>query len=374
MLARFPIIAAAILALTGPALAGADFRSGQDVRLVAPLSDDLVAAGHSVAVDAPVDGDVIAAGLELRITAPVGGDALVAGFDLSVKGPVAGDLAAAAFDLSIHSDIAGDALLTGAEVQVRPGAHVAGDLTASGSEVTLSGRVDGDTILRGDHVIVEGTVAGDLDVTANVLELKPGASVLGDLRHTGPVAVEVPEGVSVGGTVRYHHENALEEGPTILGTLGKAVALFLLGVGVLWLLPGPVTRAADGLRRHPLRHFLLGAAILMLSPPLLGLLMVSVVGIPLGLLLIGLWLFCLPLGLAISGFGLALSIRRGATVRPGTEAGMLMRRYAMAVLALALLSLLPLAGWGLLAMAAALGLGALTDTLFRGRRGRLAAG
>lgn len=373
MFARFILIAAALLPLSATAASGADFLSGDDVRLVAPLSDDLVAAGHSVSVDAPVEGDVVAAGLDLRITAPVGGDALIAGFDLSVKGPVAGDLAAAAFDLSVQGNVAGDAVLTGAEVHLRPGARVAGDLKARGSEVTLSGRVDGDAILRGDHVIVEGRIAGDLDVTANLLELKPGAQVTGDLRHTGPVAVEVPDGANVGGTVRYHHENAVDDGPTILGTLGKAVALFLLGVGVLWLLPGPVTRAADGLRRHPLRHFLLGAAILLLSPPLLALLMVSVVGIPLGLLLLGLWLFCLPLGLAVSGFGMALSLRRGIT-RPGTEAGMLMRRYAVAVVALALLSLVPLAGWAVLVTAAALGLGALADTLVRGRRGGLVAG
>ncbi|MFY8093369.1 MAG: hypothetical protein ACOVN0_07805 [Niveispirillum sp.] len=374
MLARFIFIAAALLSLSGMAARAADVQSGDDVRLIAPLSDDLVAMGHSVSVDAPVDGDVVAAGLELRIAAPVAGDALVAGFDLAVKGPVAGDLAAAAFDLSVYSDIAGDALLTGAEVQLRRGAHVAGDLNASGREVTLSGRVDGNAVLRGDHVVIEGRIAGDLDVTANSLELRPGAQVLGDLCHTGPKAVEVPNGVNVAGTVRYYHETTAEEGPTILGTLGKAVALFLLGVSVLWLLPGPVTRAADGLRRHPLRHFLLGAAILLLSPPLLALLMVSVVGIPLGVLLLGLWLFCLPLGLAVSGFGLALSIRRGTNVRPGTEAGMLMRRYAVSVLALALLSLLPLAGWAVLAVAAALGLGALADTLMRGRRGGLAAG
>lgn len=374
MLARIPIIAATILALTGPVLAGTDFRSGEDVRLVAPLNDDLMAVGHSVSVDAPVDGDVVAAGLELRITAPVGGDVLVTGVDLSVKGPVAGDLAAAAFDLSLHSDIAGDALLTGTEIHLRPGARVAGDLTASGSEVILSGRVDGDAILRGDHVIVEGPIAGDLDVTANLLELKPGAQVLGDLHHTGPKAVEVPDGVKIGGTVRYRHESAVDKGPSMLAALGRAAALFLLGVGALWLLPGPVTRAADGLRRHPLRHFLLGMVVLLLPPPLLALLMVSVVGIPLGLLMLGLWLLCLPLGLAIAGFGMALAVRRRAAVRPGAEAGLLMRRYAVAVLALTLLSLLPVAGWAALAIATALGLGALVETLLRGRRGGLAVG
>ncbi|OYQ32618.1 hypothetical protein CHU95_17735 [Niveispirillum lacus] len=372
MFARLLCIAAVLLSLSGMP-AHADILSGDDVRVMAPAADDLVAAGHSVAVDAPVDGDVVAAGLELRITAPVSGDALLAGFSLSVKGPVAGDLAAAAFELSLHSDIAGDVLLTGVEVNLRPEARVAGDLTIRGSDLSVAGQVDGDAVLRGDHVSVQGRIAGDLEVTASRLELKPGTQILGDLRHTGPMPVAVPEGVIIAGTVQYHPDVVLDGGPTFLGTTGKAVALFLLGVGVLWLLPGPVTRAADGIRRHPLRHFLLGAALLLLSPPLLALLMVSVVGIPLGLLLLVLWLFCLPLGLAVAGFGLALGLRRGPP-RPGAEAGMLIRHYALTVVVLVLLSLLPLAGWAVLAIAAALGLGALADTLVRGRRGGLAVG
>lgn len=371
MVARLLLLAALGLILAGPARAGAELRSGKDVRLILPLAGDLVAAGRSVSLDASVDGDVAAAGLDLRVTAPVSGDAMLAAIDMTLKAPIAGDLLAAALNLEISGRVAGDATLTGAEIRLTRGAHVAGDLAASGSEITLEGDVEGDATLSGDSVTVAGAIAGDLDVTATMLDLRPGTRILGDLRHTGPQPVEVPHGVSVGGTVRYHHRAAAGDGPTIAGAVGRGLALFLLGMGTLWLLPGPVTRAGLDMRRHPLRHLLLGAAILLLSPPLAALLMVSIIGIPLGMLLLGLYLLAIPVGIAVTGMGLAMAMRRGPT---RTDAAALLRRYALAVVGLTLLSLAPAAGWAVVILAAALGLGALADDLLRGRRRGLAAG
>lgn len=374
MFARTLIQATLLLTLCGPAWAGAELQTGAEIRLIAPVTDDLVAAGRSVSVDAPVAGDVVAAGLDLRITAPISGDALLAGFDVAVKGAIEGDLAAIGFDLSLLSDVAGDALLNAAELTIGPTAHIAGDLVANGGEVTLSGQVGGDAHLTGDRVIVAGQVAGDLEVTSGMLELRPGAAIQGDLRHNGPMAVEVPAGVEIGGTVRHHFQSAPEGGPTILGSLGKALALFLLGVALLWLLPGPVLRAADTMPRHPLRHLLLGGAILLLSPILLGLLMVSVIGIPLGVLMLGLWLLALPVGIVITAFALAVNIRRRELGREREAAAPLLRRYALAALIMAALPLVPVAGLCALTLIAAIGIGALAENLRHGRRGGLAAG
>lgn len=374
MFARVLIHPTLLLTLCGPAWAGAELQTGGEIRLIAPVSDGLVAAGCSVSVDAPVAGDVVAAGLDLRTTAPISGDALLAGFDLALKGPVGGDLAAIGFDLSLLSDVAGDAFLNAGELTIDPTARIAGDLVADGGEVTLSGQVEGDAHLTGDRVIVAGRVGGDLEVTSGMLELRPGATILGDLRHNGPMAVEVPAGVEIGGTVRHHYQSAPDDGPTILGSLGKALALFLLGVALLWLLPGPVLRAADAMPRHPLRHLLLGGAILLLSPVLLGLLMISVIGIPLGVLMLGLWLLALPVGIVVTGFAVAVKVRQRGLGMEREAAAALLRRYAVAAVVMAALPLVPIAGLFALTLMAAMGVGALAENLRHGRRGGLAVG
>lgn len=372
MLTRFLLIVPFLLALSTPAQGGAIFKSGNDIRVDQPLDEDLIAAGHGLTISAAIDGDIIAAALNMRIDAPVTGDTVLAALELDMTAPVAGDLLAVGYDINLAGMVAGDARLSGAEMKLTRTARVGGDLVASGGEILLEGDVAGDVQLSGDHVVVAGTISGDLDVDSGHLELLPGARIMGDVRHTGPTAMEVPAGVTVSGTMRFHHRAETGEGPTLSGTLGRALALFLPGLAVLWLWPAQVARARLEMGRRAGRHLAVGLALLIMAPPTILLLMVSLVGIPVGLLLLGLYLLAIPVGLAFAGLALADGLRRGPPVVPFDAAGLL-RRYAVVALLAALLSLLPVAGPIILTLAAALGLGTLAAGLMGRRRSGLTA-
>lgn len=371
MLTRHFLIVPLLLALSAPAQAGAIFQSGNDVRVDKPLDDDLIAAGHGLTVSAAIDGDIIAAALNMRIDGPATGDAVLAALELDVTAPVAGDLLAVGYDINLAGTVAGDARLSGSEVRLARTSRVGGDLVISGGEIQLDGNVAGDVQLSGDHVVVTGTIAGDLEVDSENLELLPGARILGDVRHTGPTAMEVPAGVSVSGTMRFHHRAETAAGPTVPGTLGRALALFLPGLAVLWLWPAQLMRARQEMGRRAGLHLAAGLALLILAPPAILLLMISLVGIPVGMLLLGLYLLAAPMGLAFMGLVLADWLRRGPPSVPFDAAGLL-RRYALVALVAALLSLLPVAGPIILILAAALGLGTLAAGLAGRRRAGLA--
>lgn len=144
-------------------------------------------------------------------------------------------------------------------------------------------------------------------------------------------------------------------------------ALFILGLAVLWLFPTLVTRSSAAIRNNPLGRMLVGFALMIMVPPLAILLMFSVIGLPLGLLLGGLYVLAFPLGLALAALGLAES-RRGRNRSEGAPSRVL-GRFALVTLAFALISLVPYAGaLGLLA-AVALGLGATASAVLEARRG-----
>jgi hypothetical protein len=128
-----------------------------------------------------------------------------------------------------------------------------------------------------------------------------------------------------------------------------------------------VARARLDIGRRAGRPLLAGLALLLLAPPAILLLMVSLVGIPVGLLLLGLYLLAVPFGLALVGLALADAGRRSATP-DRLQAAALLRRYALVCLGAALLSLIPVAGPMLLALAAALGLGLLIIGVIGRRR------
>jgi cytoskeletal protein CcmA (bactofilin family) len=346
----------------------AEFRNGEDVHITTPVDDSLFAAGSKLVVAAPVDGDLIGAGFDLDLKAPVSGDAILAGFNLRLMAPVGGDLLAVAADLDINGMIGGDARVTAAEVKMGRAATIGGDFTASGGEINLEGRVAGNAQLAAEKVTISGTIAGNLDVAAVELDLRPGARVMGNIRHTGPQSVPVPDGVSVGGTVEFRSQETVgTEGASLTTLLGTMAALFILGLAVLWLFPTLVMRSSAAIRNNPLGRMLVGFGLMLAVPPLAILLMFSVIGLPLGLFLGGLYLLAFPLGLALAALGLAES-RKGR----GRQEGAPMRvlgRFALVTLALALVALIPYAGVVGLLAAVALGLGAMAAAVLEARRG-----
>lgn len=357
------------LALAPPADA-AEFRSGQTVEVSGAVSDTLFAAGQSVAMPAAIDGTVFVAGMQVDLTGAVSGDAMLAGYHVHVSGAVAKDVMAVAGEFILDGRVAGDVRVASPTVRLERSGTVAGDLAATGEEVVLAGTVAGDAQLAGARVVVSGTVNGTLDVAAAELRLEPGARILGNIRHAGPRTVEVPAGVTVGGTVQYREDDShVDTGPTLLETLGEALALFLLGLVALWLFPGLVARASQDLRLRPGHSFGVGLAALLLAPLLAVLLMVTLVGIPLGLLLLGLYLVSLPLGLAVAGFGLAeWAARRRGLVPQGKDQPM--KRFALFAVLLTLVGLVPVVGGLALGVATCLGLGALVAQVLAGRRTR----
>lgn len=355
------------LGLAGPADA-TEFRSGDTVRAAGTLESDLFIAGRTVGIDAAVNGNLFAAGWNVAQVGAINDDALVAGFEVALDGPVAGDLMAIAVTLNLTSTVAGDAALTAAELRLASGSSVAGDLAASGGEVELAGTVAGDARVAGGRVTVSGAIMGDLDVAAEELVLLPGARIMGSIRHAGPDRPEIPAGVTVeGGIVQQADPDEPEIGPTLAGTLGGALALFLLGAAVYLLFPGFVGAAAAEVGGNPGRTLLLGLLALFLTPALVLLLMVTVIGIPVGLLVLFLYAIAIVLGLAVAGFGVAelLTRNRPAAGMTGRDR---LKRFAFFAVLLSLIGLVPFVGGWVWFAAVAMGVGAVVGRVLESRR------
>lgn len=347
----------------------AEFRSGDTVRATGRMDSDLFIAGRTVGIDAAIDGTLFAAGLNVAQIGAVGDDALIAGFDIALDGPVAGDLMAIGASLKLTSAVAGDAVLVAGELRLAPGSAVAGDLSASGGEVDLAGTVAGDARVAGGRVTIAGAVMGDLDVAAGELVLLPGARIMGTLRHAGPDRPEIPAGVTVEGGIEQQDDTAEETdfGPTLAGTLGGALALFLLGAAVHLAFPGFVGAAAAEVGGNPGRTLLLGVVALLATPLLVGLLMLTVIGIPVGLLLLLLYGIAIVLGLAIAGFGVAELMTRNRPAA-GMTGGDRLKRFAFFALLLTLAGLVPLVGGWIWFAAVAMGVGAVLARTLAARR------
>jgi hypothetical protein len=358
--------------------AAAEFDSGEVVVVSLPVGDDLYIAGGKVLVSEPVKGDAIAAGGSVIINSAVGADLQAAGGSLIINAPVEDDLRAAGGDVLISSRIGGDLVVFGGEVTIPAGAVVQGDAVIGAGHINLGGEVRGDlrvqagtidltgsvagkaAIYAADRVNLNGTIAGETVFVGKQASLGPHARFGSGISYWRPEGELDFDSVPVGGMVSFKPELAekLRHYPAAPGEKrikrgaaavfgGYFILTLLSGITVIilltLLLKGPFRRAGEELHRSFWKSLGLGVLILILLP-LVGLVcLATIVGIPVGIFALTLFLFSILFGRVIAAVAIAAWLERRRVEEWSTGRLMLISIGLYAVIKV--VSVIPFIGW-----------------------------
>jgi len=367
----------ALAALVLATIAGCTVHYEDGDSVTREFGSDYFGAGGMLNLTDPVEGDAFLAGGRVSTASQVDGDLVMAGGELSIGGAVGDDLYAAGGDVQFDAIVTGNARVAGGDVTVGPATVVAGSLTLTGGRVEFDGNTHQYLHASGGSVRLNGEVHGDAEVRSEELQIGPNARIGGRLVYRGPVEPEVPEGASIAGGVEFHEESAhrffedaqprVHDAVLGVGTFLWFVGVFVAGALYLLLLPGFASEAAAAIGRKPLPSLGLGLAILVCVPFVAIVLLITIIGIPVALLLMALYLLVLFLGWVTAALFVA---QRGLEVlRPGKTAtrGWQLLALLLGLLALWLLKQIPLVG-GLIGFVALLaGIGALAWRTFNSR-------
>lgn len=330
------------------------------------IQDDLYIAGRSVTVNGTIDGDVAAAGGDVELDGQVSGDALAAGGTLRIGGAVGRSLRASAGTLNVDARIGRDAVLAGGTVNVSQAAQVGRDLVVGGGSITLSGTVSRDAVIRGGTVVIGGTIQGNARVRANQIVLLPTARIGGKLRYAAGVAIQIPPGARIsGGTEQI--PAPLRRGAAIASqlwrSLAEALALLVLGLVIFAVAPRGASAVVANVGRRFGRSLLTGFILVVVVPAAAILLLVTLIGIPVSLVAMLLYLATLYPGQVFVASWLGSSILR--VVRRGTETPpSTVWSLVLGTVILVLLFAIPYGGWGIHFVAILIGFGALWLTVW----------
>ncbi len=341
---------------------------GERITISEPFAGDLYAFGRSVALLAPVEGDATVAGMEVRVDAPVAQDLNVAAETLLLRAPVGDDLRAAARQVLLGADIRDHVVAAGQRIHLEPGVTIGSFAWLAGETIELSGDIGGELQAAGRVVIIAGSVGGDAIITAERVELRPGARIGGDLVWRSRTEPAIAEGAEVDGRVVGEPLPPRRE-PPIWGIVAAAMVAFLsllvAGLVLYLLLPRVAESVAATVRERPGLSALIGFAILAATPLAILLLFVSAVGMLLGLILLALYLVAIPVGWLVGAYGageyLLRLIGKLATAGRGLRAGV----FVLAMVMLAVIQALPILGWLIGLAVLVIGLGGIAVT---GRR------
>lgn len=288
------------LVLVLSALLGATAVLADDATLT--FGGDQYVAGQITAISSPVAHDAFALGGDVTVSAAVAGNAHLAGYDVDVTADISGDVYAAGFSVNITGAVGGNLTAAGNTVTARSAAPVIGNVRLAGATVVLGTPVTGSALVTARSFTLDAPVSGDLSFHGENLTFGPGARVDGVLEIRAPKAIAVPSSVASADRVRFE----LRDSPDYVSEAGKTAGsvvgrfwpvfwtiaawwllLFLVGAGLIALMPRAVAALQVASERRPFRNLGLGilafAAVLGLVP-VMAMTVIGILLLPLVLL------------------------------------------------------------------------------------------
>jgi len=267
------------------------------------------------------------------------------------------------FTLESGETLEGSLLVLGGNALLKVDSTVTGDVIVLGGNVQAAGLVEGTVLSMGGQVRLESSavVEGDAVMIGSQIDRAPGARVEGSVidRINGPFSQNFPGGVDIP-----RFDGGFSPFLNVMGFLFKLFLWTALAVLVALFLPQYTQRVSHTAVSQPLIAGGLGLLTVVVLPPLLVVLTITILLIPFSLALAAVaalaWIFGLiALGLEV-GRRLAEVLKQEWAPAVSAAAG----TFVLILVINGANELIPCVGWIVPALAGMLGLGAVLLTRF----------
>ena len=270
----FSLLVILLMTFTAVAVLAFDVRYGDLVTVASGevIDDDLYVGGETIIIDGTINGDLIVAGRTIMVNGTVNGSIIAAGATININGEVSHAVRVVGETLNISDTIGGDLLVAGAKFIMANTAEIGGDL-----------------LLGVRSARIEGLIKGDMNGGVDSLTIAPTASIQGKLTYISENEANIQSGAQIGGKIT-HELYIVKESLTAgigLGLWGKVIGFLMalvLGIIIVLLAPKRVKAVTESIRTRPWASLGWGALILVATPIAAGIVCITIIGLPLGLI------------------------------------------------------------------------------------------
>jgi cytoskeletal protein CcmA (bactofilin family) len=362
----------ALLAVFSSTSYALDIRRGHESVTVPQgetIDDTLVVFGDSVNVDGTVNGDLIAFARNVSVRGMVKGNVIGFGQHVIVEGTVEGSILGFGQTVETRGHVTNNIYGFGQNVSIATGAEVTGNAALFGAETNNDGSIGRDLWAFCSRADVRGNVLRNVSAYAERVNVSAPARIVGNLtahvRNRNNVRIE--SGATVGGKtdiqVSPPEPNRYATFSFYVRQILWLAAAFLTGMVLFWLVP-----ALTNVNLDSARALLTAAGIGFLAAcatPIAAIIVaITLIGLPIGLVTLALWLLCLYLAkIVLAGF-MGRALLRGQGEENASPALMLLVGLVLVLIAINL----PYVGGIISFFLTLLGLGAMIMTLYNRRQ------
>lgn len=344
------------------------------------IKGPLFISGNNLTVNGDVEGDIFAIGQSITINGRVKGDVIAAGNTIKVNGTISGDIRAAGNTIEVEGLVSDSLTLAGNNITFQQTAQTARDVVVFGNNATLLGTVQGQVIGSVSHMHLNGPVNGDVELwQVQNLTIGPSADLNGNTNYRSENLADIDANAQVGPINRLAPLPRPEKPESTVGTGWTGVSIFfilgtvLAGI-VLWgvyylIFPSRLPRSGQTAQEEFLPTLGKGFLTLLVVPPVVLLLFITMIGIPLALLVLIAYIIILCLANILVGD----YISRYALNRFGWQGNWaFFGAFAVSLLLLIAIKSIPVLGFFIALVVAATAMGMVISWITKYRKGETA--
>jgi len=290
--------------------------------------------------------------------------------------PVPRDVFEFAPDVQITEPVSRDLIAVGGKVNIAQ--KVDQDVFVAGGNISITADVEGDVRAIGTHLIIDSNIGGNLAVLAQSVEIKENAVISGSVRIkaenviiNGEIlsdavidAINLEQNGIIGGALEYKKIEQRKVPKTSFSWFFRLIGLFgmlVVGLILISIWPKAVKSAISLSIKNPIKDFLFGAVALISTPIVVIVLLLTLIGFPLGLILLAIYLIALYFAQIFVGVILGTYIFGAIKGSKQAEKTSLLLIMITGVVVLWLIVGIPGIGWLLKLIASIWGLGILIN-------------
>lgn len=250
-----------------------------------------------------VNGDSAIAGTLVDIIGNINGLGFIAGETVNINGKldygfIAGD------EINVNGSIEKNIYVAGNNINITKDATIKQDLFLAGSTITINNNNSRDIKAIAEKIVIkEGTIiTGNIDLNTTNLIIENNVTIKGELKYNEDAKTSINETTQIGKTKTYQQEeNTTINTNEILTSILNMVVVFL----VITILIPKTFEKQERIYQNKNNYFKnigIGFLLLMCTPIIALMLLISNIGVSLGLILTTIYIIAIYLSFIITGF------------------------------------------------------------------------
>jgi hypothetical protein len=363
---------------------------GNNVFINQPVYENLYIGGGSVTINSKIIGDLIVAGGTVIINDTITNDILLVAGTATINGFAGGDIRCAGGNIRITKNVNGDVVIAGGSVIIDKGVTIGG-LIASGGDVTLDGNVIGDlkgafgdfflngkvgkdVDCRGGRITINGIIEGKSVIASRYIVIGKNAVFNNDVRYWNKKENLDFKGAIQNGKAIFDPSLRIRTGKWYyLGTVSLPGLFWYLGMAFLmivliqYLFSATLKNAALTVFRDLLKSLGFGFLFFIAVPVAAIVAFVTIIGVPVGILLLVGYIILLLLATVFSALVAANCVNNRYNKNWNYRRIVVIAFFLF--IGLKLLSQIPFVGWLFIVLVVCISFGAiLTNVNWRGKK------